>query len=50
MEVKVDCQSDVEGSSVFLRNIVMFYVLVSLLVGHFIVSYKNGVSFLYSSL
>ena len=35
MEVKVDCQSDVEGSSVFLSNIVMFYVLVSLLVGSF---------------
>ena len=35
MEVKVDCHSDIEGSSCFLSSIVNFYVLVSLLVGSF---------------
>ena len=35
MEVKVNPKSDLEGSSVFLSSIVMFYVLVSLLVGSF---------------
>jgi hypothetical protein len=35
MEVKVDRQSDLEGSSFFLSSIVMLYVLVSLLVGSF---------------
>ena len=35
MEVKVDHNSDIEGSSIFLSSILNFYVLMSLLVGSF---------------
>lgn len=35
MEVKVNHNSELEGSSVFLSTFIMFYVLMSLLVGSF---------------
>lgn len=35
IEFKVNRQSELEGSSVFLSSFIMFYVLVSLLIGSF---------------